>query len=62
MKFKVGDFVVLKPHLTANKKLGIAGEKMKVIRKDKDGLYLEPTGEVKFTFYVLPEQIERRVK
>ena len=62
MRFKVGDVVMLKSHLSANKRLGIAGEVMKVIRKDKDGLYIEPVSGVKFTFYVLPEQIERRVK
>lgn len=62
MKYKVGDVVILKRHLSANKRLGIAGEVMKVIKKGKDGLYVEPYKGVKFTFYVLPEQIERKVK
>lgn len=61
-KYNVGDVVKLKEHLSANKRLGIAGEVMKITKKSKDGLYVTPVGGIPFLFLVLPEQIERKVK
>lgn len=61
-KFKVGDRVLMKRNLNANKNLGIAGEEMVVIKKTKAGLHVEPTSGVKFGFLVSENQIERRLR